>query len=159
MARKGKYEEWLSDGKLLQIEAWAKDGLTNEDIANNIGISTVTLYDWCNKFPSFLNALKKGKEVADIIVENALYKRAIGYSYEETVTEITKEPYIKKDGTVGEREHKHIKKITKTALPDVTAQIFWLKNRKPEAWREKQEHVVQNVEDLTPLAELLNADD
>lgn len=140
MARKGKYEEWLEDDKLLLLQGWARDGLTNEQIANNIGISTVTLYDWQNKYPSFSNALKKGKEVVDIEVENALLKRAMGYTYEEKTIENGKVTKI----------------VTKQVAPDTTALIFWLKNRKPQVWRDKQE-VQSNVEveNLNVLADIL----
>lgn len=140
MARKGKYEEWLEDDKLLLLQGWARDGLTNEQIANNIGISTVTLYDWQNKYPSFSNALKKGKEVVDIEVENALLKRAMGYTYEEKTIENGKVTKI----------------VTKQVSPDTTALIFWLKNRKPQTWRDKQE-VQSNVEveNLNVLADML----
>jgi hypothetical protein len=71
-------------------------------------------------------ALKIGKEIADEIVENKLYQRAIGYNYEETSTE--------KDG-----DRVKTKKTIKEMPPDVTAQIFWLKNRLPAKWRDKQE--------------------
>lgn len=155
MARKGKYEEWLTDENLLLIEAWRRDGLTYEQIAHNIGITEKTLYEWVNKYSEISKALKKGKEVADVIVENAMFKRAIGYEYEEVTTEIRKVPYKKKDGTWGERDQKHVKKTTKQVLPDVTAQIFWLKNRKPDVWRDRQDQVIHSIEDLTPLAELL----
>ena len=110
---------------MLKLEAWARDGLTEADIANNIGISTVTLWDWKNKHPNIFNALKKGKEVADIKVENALYKRAVGYDA------IEKKTIIDGNGKITEIEQvKHI-------APDTTAQIFWLKNRRPELWRDK----------------------
>ena len=155
MGRKGKYEEWLTEENLLRVEEWAKNGLTHEDIAHNIGINVATLYDWRNKYPEIDNALKKGKEVADILVENALYKRAIGYTYEETITEITEIPYIDKNGKQAIKKEKHIKKVEKTALPDTTAQIFWLKNRKPTVWRDRQDQVIHSIEDLTPLGELL----
>lgn len=154
MGRKGKYEEWLTEENLLRVEAWARDGLTHEQIADNIGIHISTLCDWKNRFTEFSEALKKGREVADIMVENALFKRALGYTYEETITEITETPYRKKDGTEGVRQQKHIKKITKTVLPDTTAQIFWLKKRKPDIWGDNL--MFNSVEDLTPLAELLN---
>lgn len=143
----GKYEEWLTEENLLRIEAWARDGLTKEQIAHNMGISKSTLYQWQNDYSEFSEALKKGREVADILVENALFKRAIGYDYEETVTEVTELP----DG----EKRKHVKKTMKMVVPDVTAQIFWLKNRKPDIWRDRQDHTINNIEDLTPLAELL----
>lgn len=123
MARPSLYNEWT--GRLIEIEGWARDGLNDEQIAKNIGISTTTLYDWKNKYPEFAKAIKKGKTVADREVENALFRRAIGYEYEE-VTEIT--------GDKGSEVRRAIKRMP----PDVTAQIFWLKNRKPAEWRDKQ---------------------
>ncbi len=69
-----KYADWITEDKLLLLESWARDGLLDEVIAKKIGISKTTLYDWKKKFPNFANALKKGKEVVDIEVENALLK-------------------------------------------------------------------------------------
>lgn len=123
MARKGKYEYWISDDGLTLLEGWARDGLTDEQIAHNIGIRTSTLYEWKKRFSEFSEALKKGKEVIDRQVENALLKSALGYDFtEEAVTN---------QGEVVELQ-KHEK-------PNTTALIFWLKNRKPSAWRDKQE--------------------
>lgn len=133
----GKYEEWLTPEKLTLLEAWARDGLTDEQIAKNMGIAESTLYAWKGKYPEFSDSLKKGKEVVDIQVENALFKRAMGYSYEEVTQERTK---------VGEDEDglpifemQETRRVTKEVQPDVTAQIFWLKNRKPKEWRDKQQ--------------------
>lgn len=84
---KGKYEEWLTSEKLLLLEGWARDGLTDKQIAHNMGISRSTLNEWKNKYPDISDTLKKGKEVVDRMVENALLKRALGYTYKE----ITKE--------------------------------------------------------------------
>lgn len=124
---KGKYEEWLEPDGLLRLEAWARDGLTDEQIANNMGISRVTLYEYKNKYPNISNALKRGKEVIDIEVENALYKRAVGYTCVEKKVEES------------EKDGKKIITTIKEIPPDVTAQIFWLKNRKPKDWRDKQD--------------------
>ena len=133
----GKYEEWLTPEKLTLLEAWARDGLTDEQIAKNMGIAESTLYAWKGKYPEFSDSLKKGKEVVDIQVENALFKRAMGYSYEEVTQERTK---------VGEDEDglpifemQETRRVTKEVQPDVIAQIFWLKNRKPKEWRDKQQ--------------------
>lgn len=101
--------------------------MIDTQIAAKIGISASTLYEWKNKYPQLAEALSNGKEVIDIKVENALLKRALGYSYEETRRE------GQKGGTA------KITVITKYMPPDVTAQIFWLKNRKPEMWRERVE--------------------
>lgn len=124
---RGKYEEWLTEDGLTKIEAWARDGLTDEQIAHNIGITTTTLYDWKKKYSAFSDALKKGKEVVDIQVENALLKRALGYSYTETTRERLENGKMEVTKTV-----------TKEVQSDTTAQIFWLKNRRPDRWRDKQ---------------------
>ena len=79
---KGKYAYWLTEEGLIKLEGWAKDGLSDEQIADNMGIATSSLYVWKNKYVEIAEALKKGKEIVDRHVENALYKRATGYSYE-----------------------------------------------------------------------------
>lgn len=137
----GKYHDWLEPEGLLKIEGWARDGLIDEQIAKNMGISPATFYEWKNKFPEFSEALKKGKEVVDREVENALLKRALGYEYTEQKIVMSE-----KDGV---RTEKTVKQV----VPDVTAQIFWLKNRRPDLWRDKQQieaevnsEVVINIE-------------
>ena len=80
---KGKFQEWLTPEGLLRIEGWARDGLIDEQIAQNIGIRAATLYEWKKRFPEISEALKRGKEVIDRQVENALLKRALGYEYKE----------------------------------------------------------------------------
>lgn len=98
---KGKYKEWLEDDKLILLRGWARNGLTDAQVAHNIGINVATLYTWKNKYSEIDNALKETKEIVDNEVENALYKSALS--------------------------------------GNVTAQIFWLKNRRPDRWREKRE--------------------
>ena len=124
--RKGKYEEWEEPEKITLIEGWARNGLSEKQIAHNMGISYSTFREWKKKFPTFSALIKKTKEVADLEVENALFKRAVGY----TVTEI-KETESDKDG-------KKVETITKHIPGDVTAMIFFLKNRKPNEWRDKR---------------------
>lgn len=120
---KGKYEYWLTLEGLLQLEGWAREGLTDEQIAHNMGICRDTLIQWKKKYSDISDTLKKGKEVVDLHVENALLKRALGYRYDE----ITMENGIE------------TKRVTKEVVPDTTAQIFWLKNRRPDKWRDKQD--------------------
>lgn len=141
----GKYQAWLTPDGLARLEQWAREGLTDEQIAHNIGINPGTLYDWQNRFPQISEALKRGKAPVDIAVENALLKRALGYDYEETVTEVVEMP----DGS----KRKHIKKTTKQVVPDVTAQIYWLNNRRPDRWRNKA--VADNSGTLDRLDQLL----
>lgn len=96
-----KINEWLEKDNLILLEGWARDGLTFEQIAHNIGINVTTLRDWRKKEPTISAILKKGREIVDYEVENALLKSAL-------------------EG-------------------NTTAQIFWLKNRRKEQWREKVE--------------------
>ena len=137
-----KIDEWLEQDKLILLEGWARDGLTEEQIAKNIGISRQSLWKWKEKEVDILNALKKGKEVVDIEVENALLKRALGY----TVT--LKEQKVDKDGCV----HDLVKDVHVPG--DTTAQIFWLKNRRKQQWRDKVD-VETNGEELNKVKELL----
>ncbi|SHI24348.1 Transposase [Sporobacter termitidis DSM 10068] len=139
---KGKYQKWLEPDGLLKLTAWARDGLTDEQLAKNMGISSGTLYEWKKQFSEISEALKRGKEVADIEVENALYKRAIGYSYTET----TRERIMITDPETGETRPEMCvtKEVIKGVQPDTTAQIFWLKNRKPEQWRDKPDNSATN---------------
>ena len=141
-----KYAPWLTDDGLLRIQGWAREGLIDAQIAHNMGIAYSTFRDWCGKFPALSAALKKGKAPVDLEVENSLLKRALGYDYEETVTEIVQGA----DGT----ERKQVRKHKRHMPPDVTAQIFWLKNRRPDRWRDKVE--APNTEDKNaPIYELL----
>lgn len=138
-----KINDWLEQDKLTLLEGWSRDGLTNEQIANNIGINVKTLYEWKNKESNISNALKKGKEVVDIEVENALLKRALGYKYDEVTYENGVET----------------KRVTKEVQPDTTAQIFWLKNRKPKNWKDKQnsENTSDDVNNrIIKISDLLN---
>ena len=234
---KGKYQYWLTEEGLLLLQGWARDGLTDEAIAKKMKISSSTLYEYKKKYSEISEALKKGKEVVDIQVENALLKRALGFTYKEVVKEripdsgqkkrhsngvglteaqwkivknyfnneccycgksgeltkdhikplieggeltminvlpcckscnsskkdhemlswYQKQPFYSKErakriydyvsfagsimGVFEERENYLVvtKEIEKTALPDTTAQIFWLKNRMPDKWRDKVE--------------------
>lgn len=118
-----KYTEWLTEEGLIKINGWARDGLIDEQIATNIGVSYSTFRDWKKKFPALSAALKNGKEVVDRQVENALFKSAVGFIYEEeTVTNAGDVVLVKK-----------------YSKPNTTAQIFWLKNRKRNQWADKSE--------------------
>ena len=125
----GKYKQWLEPEGLTLLEGWARDGLTDEQLSQNMGIGTTTLYRWKEEYREIREALKRGQEVVDIQVENALLKRALGYEYTEETRELVK------DKETGEYSLSVTKIVTKEVAPDVTAQIFWLKNRKPKKWR------------------------
>lgn len=152
---KGKYEYWLMPEGLLKLEGWVRDGLTDEQIAGNIKINPATLYEWKKKYPKISKSLKRGKEVVDRQVENALLQKALG----DRVT-------LKKPIKIKEILYENGKKIKETERieqadeevlipPDTTAQIFWLKNRKPDKWRDKQEvNLSGQVETNNPFAGL-----
>lgn len=98
-----KWKKWLEPENLILLNGWARDGLTDEQIAHNMGIGIRTLYNWKKNKEclQIMQAIKNGKEVVDYVVENALLKQA--------------------------------------QSGNVTAQIFWLKNRKPDKWRDKRD--------------------
>ena len=135
---KGKYQKWLEPENLILLEGWARDGLTDEQIAKNMGISYSTLKDWKNKYPAISATLKKGKEVVDTEVENALLQKALGMT--KTVQKPIKLKEVKYDNgkRVSEKEHIEYAEEEVFIPPDTTAQIFWLKNRRPDKWRDKQ---------------------
>lgn len=178
---KGKYQEWLTDEGLIKVEGWARDGLTDEQIAHNMGIAYSTLRTWRDKFSALSAALKRGKEIIDRQVENALLRRALGYEYTEKKYEQAKmsdeEYHMLQKVTVQKYKLDHpeatmeeirlvelgvsryksvlVEEKTKEVVPDTTAQIFWLKNRKPTEWRDKQqvEHsgeITNTIQQLTP---------
>ena len=143
---KGKYQEWLTEDGLLCIEGWARDGLTDVQIAYNMGVSPRRYYEWQNRFPQIRQALKKGKAPVDLQVKNALLKRALGYSYVETVTDFELVDTGQKDDSgkpVMEKRIRNVRSIKKEMAPDVGAAAFWLKNRRPDRWREKREEQIQ----------------
>jgi hypothetical protein len=74
---KTTYTDWEAEEKILLLQGWARNGLTNEQIASNMDIVVSTLWEWRKKSPKISNALKIGKDEADIQVENALYKAAL----------------------------------------------------------------------------------
>lgn len=145
--RKSIYSDWITKEGQLLIEGWARDGLTNDQIAHNIGIARSTLYGWQNKYPEIREALRKGKEVVDREVENALFNRALGYSYvEEQETE-----EVSPEGEVTTK----VTSRTRHVSGDTTAMIFWLKNRKPKEWRDKKEMEVSGGLDIEERADII----
>ena len=111
--------------RFAEIEKWARDGLTEKQIAKNLGISRNTLNDYKNRYPDFSDTLKRGKQVCVAEIENALVRRALGYEYEEIKT------YIKDDaqGTTTYTE-----KTIKHQPPDVGACAILLKNKDKGNW-------------------------
>ena len=139
------------ENKLVLVEAWCRDGLIEKDIAHNLGISIQTLQKYKHEYSSFLDALKRGKEEADIMVENALFKRTQGFRYDEITTE-SFPVYEDMTGKILRYEMRETKRVTKEVLADPTSMIFWLKNRKKLEWRDKHE-VEKTIEVRVPMLE------
>lgn len=150
--RKGKYEYWISPDGLLLIEGWARDGLSKEQIAKNIGVRVETIIDWEKRFPQFSKALKKGREVVVRELENALIKRAKGYEVEETTEE------LKWNQTTHKRELMITKRTTKHIAPDTGALAFALKNYAPDKWRDRKDVEISGQLDTNPFANLSEAE-
>ena len=122
LGRPSKLNQKIAD-KILELAAAGK---TEKQIATAVGISLATLSNWKSSHGSFLDALKDAKEIADDLVEMSLFQRAIGFRHKEI-----KLHYDKYDGWQS-------KTFDRYYPPDTTACIFWLKNRRPDEWREAQ---------------------
>lgn len=119
--------EWLEEDQLMLLECWSRDGYTLQDIANKIGIGITTLKTWRMKYPEINEALRKGREIIDYKVENALLKSALGYQTKEVKVTTTI-----RHGKVVET----IKEVTdKEQAPNVSAIQCWLYNRLPKKWK------------------------
>ena len=150
MVAKSKWDTHVKD-KLVVVEGWARNGLTEKQIAHNLGVAYSTFRVYKEKYPALSAVLKKGREVIDFEVEGALIKRALGYSY----VEVTKE--LVEDETTGSAELKVGKTVTKQVAPDVTAQIFWLKNRKPNEWKNDPHMLELKKRDLELKQKIIEA--
>ena len=135
--------EWLEEDNLMLLECWARDGYTFQDIANRIGISISTLRGWRAKYPDIDNALKKGREIIDYKVENALLKSALGYKTKEVKVITT----IRFGKTV-----ETIKEVTdKEQAPNVSAIQCWLYNRLPNKWKKNRDQLIELDEEDTKI--------
>lgn len=148
---KSKYETHV-EPKLFLIECWARDGLIEEQIAKNLGIAYSTFRDYKNKYSALSAALKKGKEVVDYEVENALLKRALGYDYTEEKVEIERTAN-------GKIKSQKVAQTLKHVPPDVGAAAFWLKNRRPDKWRDRPVGDAESFGQLEKLIEGIKQDE
>ena len=102
-----------------------------------MGISYSTLKEWVKKYSAISAALKKGREISDYIIENALFQRAKGYTATVKKAIKVKKPYYDDEGRRIDEECVEIVEEEMHVPGDVTAQIFYLKNRKPSNWKDK----------------------
>ncbi len=138
--RKSGASIWIEEDNLMRLEGWARDGLTDKQIAESkIGISEVTFCAWKKKYPLILEALKKGKAPVDIEVENATLKLALGYTVKvKKAIKVKTEKQLAGKGKIVEE---HIEYVDEEIYipPNPVNQIFWLKNRRPDKWKDKPE--------------------
>ena len=179
MAR-AEYKKWLEPDNLTRLRSWARDGLTNEQIAKKIGVRRQTISEWSKKYPDIADALKKGKEVVDSEIEDSL----ISIMKKHTVT-TTQYKMVKKDAfnlkaerskfaNIYKLDHPNATKeevgiavaehvdvyekipISKTVTevdPNASAIIFWLKNRRPDIYRDQTFQKLNEANARKTLAE------
>lgn len=155
---KSKYDTVVKP-KLDVVEGWCRDGLTMEQIASNLAISKTTFYKYAKEHSELSELLKKGKDVADYKVENELYKKTQGYT-----VKVKKPIKVKEVIYENGKKKKEIEKIEVVEQEqyypaELGAQIFWLKNRRPDKWKDKipedkdKEESETGVVILTPVVE------
>lgn len=150
VGRKGLYQEWITPDGLLTLKGWARDGLTNLEIAKNCGVSMSAFAEWLTKFPQIVETLKEGRRPAIIEVEDTFFEKKLkGYFVDEEIVEVTKHP----NGTKTE----HRKKMKRWIPPDTTAMIFYLKCRKPQQYNDKQALSADNEATNGKLDQLIEA--
>lgn len=179
MAR-AEYKKWLEPDNLTRLRSWARDGLTNEQIAKKIGVRRQTISEWSKKYPDIADALKKGKEVVDSEIEDSL----ISVMKKHTIT-TTQYKMVKKDdfnlkaerskfANIYKLDHPNATKneiliataenvevyekipISKTVTevdPNTSAIIFWLKNRRPDVYRDQTFQKLNEANARKTLAE------
>lgn len=154
--RKDSYEVRVKP-KLALVTGWCRRGLSKEQIAENLGISLQSFDNYVKRYEEFADAVAEGAEELEIHIENALVKRALGYSYKE----VTRERKLVVNPETGEQEYKLVvtKSVTKHVVPDVGAQQYYLEHRAPKRWEKVPSAYIDNVSvnaDIKSIAELLN---
>lgn len=141
MAIQGMVEvdKWLTDDGLLLLAAYARDGMTNQDIAEKIGVTKRTFTRWMEEYPEIREAVNTSKELVDYKVENALLKAALGYTAKES-----KVIMRLRQGKLTTVEQET---IIKEVAPDVRAITLWLNNRQTKKWRRNADNVLDNNEE------------
>lgn len=137
MAKKGrpsKFNEALKEKMLELFEA----GKTNDQVAEIIGVHVRTIENWQRRHPDFLWALRESKQIADDLVEASLFSRAVGYSHPE-------EKVFQYEGEIVTHE------TVKHYPPDTGAALSWLKNRKPDEWRDEKK-IIHGGDRENPIA-------
>lgn len=154
--RKDSYEVRVQP-KLELVRGWCRRGLTKEQVAENLGISVQSYDNYVKRYEDFADAVSEGAAELEMHIENALVKRALGYSYKE----VTRERKLILNPETGEEEYKLVvtKSVTKHVTPDVGAQQYYLEHRAPKRWERVPQTYIDSVQvnaDIKSIAELLS---
>lgn len=123
-------------------------GATDEQMGKFFGVADRTFQKWKKKHPEFVQALKSGKADADANVAKSLYRRAIGYAHPAVKMFVVKD----KDGNASVLSHQYVERYA----PDPTSGIFWLKNRRPDVWRDKPVEITVDDDQMKDLLDAIN---
>lgn len=147
-------DEWLDEDNLMLIESWARDGYTRNEIADMMGIKPSLLSRWAVQYKEIAEALRKGRELIDYKVENALLKSALGFTTKDIEVTLGKQK-------IGGKSYEITKKtIIREVAPNVTACLAWLNNRRPDKWRRNRDkEVIIDEEDSNLTVTIVRADD
>lgn len=151
----------------LRAQDYARQGLDDKQIAKKLGVALCTYYQYQLDYPEFKESIKRGKAPVDVMVENALLKRALGFEYTETHTEYRLKDKKKAAKKKGEKEKAEepkavptmIKKIKKFIPPDVAAAFIWLKNRRSGKWKDKHELDIPGVMKIQIISKIPRSKD
>lgn len=124
--------------KLDLIEAWYRNGAIDVDVARNLNVGYSTYLKYKNDYPELKERTQVGKEEADLKVESSLFNNATGFYYEEETPIKCKDSYYDEQGKKVEKEHVEVVSVKKYSKPDTMAQMYWLNNRDPNNWSQKQ---------------------
>lgn len=141
-----KYETHVRD-RLEDVKKWVNEGLLDTQIAVKLGISYSTFKEYVKKYDEFSATLKNAKAVVDDKVEDSLLKRALGYEYEEVTKGVVNGELVV------------TKVVVKEMKPEIAAQLFWLKNRRPERWRDRVEQKTTITGSFPIIAAKLSLDE
>ena len=159
MGRQSKYGTHVAP-RLQEIQAWARDGATGEEIAKRLGISEDRFYDYKKKYPEFLESLKPAQQYDDEVV-NALHKNTLGGVVVLKTPFKVRKKYFENGKLVREEEEIVVADREEYVKPDTMAQMYWLNNRQPSKWRQKakeqpnQEDLEQEAKQKDELYEVL----
>lgn len=150
------YHYWEKEENLELIKQWAMNGLSMQQIAENMGINRATLYRWAKISCNICDSLRESRLKADTHVENALYKKATGF-----IKEVIKPMKIRKaeyDPETGKKicDYDEIVYVKDQVYvqPDITAIKYYLGNKQPAVWKDKVEHVIDTEAEIGGVIEL-----